>query len=218
MHYAGSRSQRYGTTTYAQHGDDLMICNLFTLLGIEKPNYLDLGAHHPERLSNTALLYSRGSRGVNVEANPIMFQHFQTMRPEDKNLNLGVGAESGVRPFYMYDESSGRNSFSKEDITGCGLEIRKTIEVEVIDVNALVDKYCGGIWPAFLNTDIEGWDYSVLEAANFTDTWPQIICAEVHSGVGDKMKRMLSAKGYFCYCRMGENLIFARTYYMEKLY
>lgn len=198
-----------------------MICNLFNLLGIEKPNYLDLGAHHPERLSNTALLYSRGSRGVNVEANPTMFLDFPTMRPLDTNVNLGVGAAAGNKIFYMYDDRSGRNSFQKEELTGCGLEVNKTIEVEVIEINDLVTKYCGGVWPQFLNTDIEGWDYAVLKKAKFDEfstNAPLIVCCEVHPKDGGKFQLLMHRKGYFCVCRMGENMIFARDKDMEKLY
>jgi hypothetical protein len=55
--------QWYGGRTYAQHGDDLAIINLFNCLRIRQPSYLDIGAHHPFHLSNTALLYQRGSAG-----------------------------------------------------------------------------------------------------------------------------------------------------------
>jgi hypothetical protein len=65
----GHRDQWFGGRTYAQHGDDLAVLNIFKRLGIERPSYLDVGAYHPFDLSNTALLYERGSRGINVEPN-----------------------------------------------------------------------------------------------------------------------------------------------------
>lgn len=89
------RNQKFGRTTYAQHGEDLMICNLFSIIGVDRPGYLDLGAHHPYVISNTALLYERGSRGVNVEANPVLLDAFREARPEDVSVNLGVGPERG---------------------------------------------------------------------------------------------------------------------------
>ena len=79
-----------------------MLCNLFRLMGIERPGYLDLGAHHPYVISNTALLYERGSRGVNVEANPALVVAFREVRPDDVTVNVGVGPEQGTRPFYQF--------------------------------------------------------------------------------------------------------------------
>jgi hypothetical protein len=83
MIYGGHRDQKWGPTSYAQHGDDFQILNLFNLLGIDRPTYIDLGAHHPETISNTKLLYDRGSRGINVEANPNLFKAFESQRLGD---------------------------------------------------------------------------------------------------------------------------------------
>ena len=68
--FAGHPDQAFGPLTYAQFGEDLILANAFALRGIEKPSFLDIGAHHPVHCSNTALLYARGARGVCVEANP----------------------------------------------------------------------------------------------------------------------------------------------------
>ena len=53
--------QLFGDKTYAQHGDDLVIRAIFHSLGIATPSYLDVGAHHPERISNTKLFYDNSS-------------------------------------------------------------------------------------------------------------------------------------------------------------
>ncbi len=105
MTYEGHPDQAFGHISYSQHGEDLFLLNIFRLIGIETPSYLDLGAHHPWHISNTALMYHRGSRGVNVEANPILFEAFLTERPLDKNVNMGV-VSSGVesQKFYIWFE------------------------------------------------------------------------------------------------------------------
>ena len=76
--------------SYSQCGEDLIIAFLFRSLGIERPGYIDIGAHHPTYLSNTRLLYARGSRGINIEANPALIRRFRTQRPGDVNLNIGI--------------------------------------------------------------------------------------------------------------------------------
>ena len=91
-----------------------MIINIFNNLGIEKFTYLDIGAHHPYNISNTALLYKYGYHGINVEANPNLIEAFFRERPLDKNVNVGIGTKSGEMPFYMIDGFSGRNSFDKK--------------------------------------------------------------------------------------------------------
>jgi hypothetical protein len=53
---------------YSQEGEDLIASRLF-------PNqstgfYVDIGAHHPTRFSNTYLLYTKGWRGINIDPLP----------------------------------------------------------------------------------------------------------------------------------------------------
>lgn len=52
-------------------------------MGIKKPSYIDIGAHHPYEISNTAIFYMNGCRGVNVEANPNLIDEFYKERPDD---------------------------------------------------------------------------------------------------------------------------------------
>jgi FkbM family methyltransferase len=203
--------QHWGCVTFAQHGDDLMIVNLFKLLGVELPSYLDLGAHHPFNISNTALLYERGSRGVNIEANPNLIPPFKLYRPEDKTVNIGVAVLRGGVPFYMYSETSGLNSFSKDHVEKFKhLEVRKTEVLDCITVNEIVAKYCNGVWPDLLTLDLEGLDLEILKSADFSKSKPRVICVEVRRGESAAFKSLLAERGYFCYCRMGENLFFVR--------
>lgn len=200
----------FGSKTYSQHGDDMMIANLLYLMGVKKPNYLDLGAHHPFEISNTALIYERGARGVNVEANPFLFSEFQKQRPEDVNLNIGVGPIHGQAPFYMYDEKSPINSLKKELVEKAG-KVRKEIVIQILTINEIVDKYFEGLWPDFLNSDVEGMDLAILKTADFSKSKPKIICVESYRQdvlTSDAFKHHLNSCGYMCYCRCGENLIF----------
>ena len=55
--------------TFSQFGEDLFIKKFFEYK--KKGKYVDLGAFHPMRLSNTYLLYKNGWSGTNVDLNPI---------------------------------------------------------------------------------------------------------------------------------------------------
>jgi FkbM family methyltransferase len=215
MNYAGHRDQHFGHITYSQHGEDLMLVNIFALLGIEKPSYLDLGAHHPVNISNTKLLYDRGSRGINVEANPSLIDAFKCHRPEDLNLNVGVGIASGMNTFYMYDEASGRNTFSVEETQKLKdvMTVRTAKTLPVVTLKDIVGTHCSGKFPALLSCDIEGLDYSVLATADFSLSQPVVIIVETRLGDTNKMTTMLGDKGFKLLCRMGENLIFIHEHY-----
>lgn len=211
--YEGHPDQKYGHTTYSQHGEDLLILNLFTELGISKPSYLDLGAHDPIVISNTKLLYDRGSRGVNVEANPNLIENFYKQRPDDLNLNYGVTflSEDIEADFLMYDSTSGRNTFDPVEVDRVNKsEQRFIIETKKIlckPLNTIVRDFCDGVFPDFLNCDIEGLDYDVLKSANFDDYFPpKIICVETRDRW--KMHNMLVSKGFWLVFAMGENMIF----------
>lgn len=211
--YTGHVDQKWGPSTYSQNGEDLVLLNLFQLLGVAHPNYLDIGAHHPTRISNTALLYSLGCRGVNVEINNHLMNDFQVMRPADVNVNCAVAHEAGTVDYIMFDNFSGRNTCSQAVaeayIRKYGAQVAQVVNgVRAMTINQIVDTYCNGVFPAFLNIDVEGLDYDILLSADFSKNRPVIICAESQTDVQvDRMSEMLEGKGYLTFMRMGDNII-----------
>ncbi len=214
----GSPDQRWGCISWAQHFDDGMILNLFEMLNSPKPSYLDLGAHHPITISNTKLLYDRGSSGINVEANPNLIDAFKKERPRDTNLNVGVGPVAGEATFFMYSDTSGLNTFSTEEMAVNSMAVKKQLLLPIVTVNSIVEDHCGGIWPHLLTCDIEGLDFDVLSGADFNSSAPMVICVETRRSETARMSAMLERKGYFLYCRMGENLFFVRKALRERVY
>ena len=219
--YQGSSDQHFGHISYSQHGEDMMIVNIFNQLGVATPRYLDIGAHHPTHISNTKLLYERGSLGVNVEANPNLMAAFEEERPLDINVQCGVGLKRDVQRFYMFAEKSGRNTFCLEEArryeAESGRLIAKTVDITVKTINQIVDEYCAGYWPHFLNCDAEGMDYDILESARFDNNAPIVICVEVRAKDSQNMTLMMQKKAFYPHCRMGENIIYVKRFYCERL-
>ena len=171
--------QAFGDKTYSQFGEDLVLLNVFHKLGIQKGKYFDVGAHHPYNISNTALLYERGWRGVCVEANPNHIKAFLDHRPEDTILNMGVGVSTSFMDFYMIDDYSGRNTFDKEVAEKFVSEhpqfqISKVTPIKVVKIDELFERL--GV-PDLLTIDIEGLDYEVLDTMRGR---PKVICVENH--------------------------------------
>ena len=209
--------RRWGGATYSHNGVDLVILSIFELLGVQMPSYLDVGAHHPTVISNTALLYSRGCRGVNVEANPNLIQNFYRQRPDDVNLNVGVGPVSGEMEFYCVDRWSGRNSFSKQAIEDFirdypSFKITEVLKIPVMSLNEVVGSTRGGKFPDFLSIDIEQLDYEVLKSTDFSLSHPRVVCAETikYDGTSNypMFRDMMLKKGFVTYCRLVADTLF----------
>ncbi len=224
--YRGHPDQAFGGSTYAQFGEDLIILNIFHLLGIKQPSYLDVGAHHPLNVSNTALLHLRGSRGINVDANPNLIAAFREQRPDDVSLNVGVGPERGTLNFYFIDDWSGRNTFRREVAEefvreNPQFQIRDVKPIPVVTLNDIVDQHAGGRFPDFLSMDVEGLDFDILSSATFGERGPSVICVEAVSGADSddsaRLTGVLAGHGYVLFVRTVGNLIFVRGDQAAKL-
>ncbi len=219
---ASHPDQYFGGRTYSQHGDDLIVTCLFQSMGIQRPSYLDIGAHHPENISNTALLHKRGSRGINVEPNPNLYSRFVELRKEDVNLNVGASPSPGTLTFYMIDDFSGRNTFSREAAEAFvrdnpSFKISKTMDIPVMTIDGIVERYANGVYPDFLTIDVEGLDEQIISSANFSQSKPKVICIEVDNACGNngegRIKALLESRGFYCVIRAVGNLIFVDAQY-----
>ena len=211
------------SNSYSQHGEDMIIYTAFTHMGYFRdgklPTYIDIGAHHPYNISNTALFHKKGCHGINIEANPELIKAFDEERPEDINLCVGIGAKEGEFPFYMTDVP-GLNSFKRDNITyneqlverDTGkqekYEIRKVQNIRIRKLPDIIDEYCNGEWPDFLSIDIEGMEYESLEICDLTNG-PKLMAVEVNFN-GDLFVELLDKKGYFPYLWYRENILFVR--------
>ena len=217
--------QWYGCKSYSQHGEDLVFLNIFRLIGVEKISWLDIGAHHPFNISNTALLYEKGHRGINVEANPNLLPAFTEHRPEDINLQVGVSDQPGWMNFYLIDKYSGRNSFDKRAaVEFCRahpeFKITEIIKIPIITV-AEVRKECGReTFPDLLSLDVEGLDEKIILSLQLKNDGPKIICVEDNDrrdNTSSPLRDHLAAQGYWPYYRAGVNILFVRKEYQPLL-
>lgn len=210
----GHPHQWFGGQTYSQHGEDLILLCLFKQIGIARPSYLDIGAHHPFDISNTALFYERGSRGINVEANPHLIAAFRKYRPNDVNLNVGVGTEPGKGRFYLHSKRSGRNSFLRTEVEPLG--IHSEMDVDVVTVMDIVDGHAGGVFPDILSIDVEGLDLAILKTVDYA-RGPKVVCMEVTKAAGNGQEAIdvMAGNGYSPCFRAGSNMIFLREEYRD---
>jgi hypothetical protein len=81
---------RYGGLRghFSQYGEDVFLHKFFR--GKKTGFYIDVGAHHPFQLSNTAYLWLGGWNGVNVDASEEAIVLFEKVRPMDENIHAAV--------------------------------------------------------------------------------------------------------------------------------
>lgn len=220
------RYKKFVKSSFSQSGEDLIVDFIFSIRGLTKPTFIDIGAHHPYYLSNTALFYNKGCRGINIEPDPELFSEFKQARKRDINLNIGIGVQEGEMDFYLISSST-MNTFSKEEADELVREHRMSIrQIRPISVDTLpgiLQKYCGGKFPDFLSLDVEGIDFEILTTIDYQHTYPTVICVETISysttGRGKKNIKIidfLRENDYILYADTNINSIFVRRSFWER--
>jgi len=213
--------------SYSQSGEDIIISDLFNRLHISKPTYLDIGANDAIALSNTYRLYTRGSRGVCVEPNNVLYRNLKKKRKRDICLNAGVAFDNQKEAtYYIFPEKfHGLNTFSKPDAefweTGGALrignpKIEKEVIMPLININHIIEKYLMP-HPNLISIDVEGLDLQILKTLNFEKYRPEVFCIETlqHSKNYTETKNQdllsfLKTQDYFVYADTYINTIFCR--------
>jgi FkbM family methyltransferase len=210
-------SDQYVHKSYSQSGEDLIVNFIFKFI-LEYPhfNYFDVGAHHSKHLSNTALFYETGLRGLLIEPDPQLFNEIKSNRKEDVCLNVGVSFdmhEDSLDFFIM--SSPSLNTFSRVEAERLDLQGRykivNTLKIRTVTLNALFEKH---FVPDFISIDVEGLDFEIIKSIDYDRFRPKVICVEtaefspVPPGkkVTDAIK-YLEAKNYLNYADTFNNTI-----------
>ncbi|MCX2716544.1 hypothetical protein OQH61_02215 [Helicobacter sp. MIT 21-1697] len=93
LYYKNLYITRFQNKSYAQQGEDLILQEM--LNNIQYGFYVDVGAHHPFRFSNTYLFYQKGWKGINIDAMPNSMKLFSRFRPRDINIECGIALNGG---------------------------------------------------------------------------------------------------------------------------
>lgn len=173
--------------SYSQEGEDMVIRSFYEGLKNYKGFYIDVGAHHPYRFSNTKYFYNKGWTGINIEPSPEVMPLFDLFRRRDINLNIGISSSTQYLEYYCFDEPA-LNGFSKElseerSNVNSHYNLIKTISVKTSTLKDVLDEYLPhGQRIDFLNIDAEGFDLIVLQSNNWTLYRPKFVLVE------DKLK------------------------------
>jgi FkbM family methyltransferase len=172
-------STRFGQRTYSQEGEDFILTRFFEAKcdGF----FVDVGAHHPYRFSNTYLLYRRGWRGVNIDAMPGSMRKFERCRPRDVNVEAAVGLAVGSATYYMFNEPA-LNTFDPTlaaERQAPPWKIIKEVSLPIMPLAGILEKFVPqGQFIDLLTVDVEGRDLEVLRSNDWSRFRPKIVLAE----------------------------------------
>jgi len=172
---------RYGTKSYSQEGEDMILRRIFE--GKARGFYVDVGAHHPTRFSNTHFFYKRGWCGINIEPNPGVSDFFRSVRKRDIHVELGVSDSAGEITYYQFNEPA-LNTFDSESVKSSlarqQYHLKSTCRVTVERLDQILDSYLPlGTSIDFLSIDVEGLDLAVLRSNNWQRYRPKCVLVEV---------------------------------------
>ena len=207
--------------SYSQFGEDTLIAEFLSAnTFVNRPKfYVDIGAYHPSRFSNTKLLRFLGWRGINVDPNPDSIKLFEEARPNDINLNMGISSKSREADYYRFREGA-VNTFDKESAVALlrkGWAFLGRRKVALMAINELFDTYLPedvkrhGI--GFLDIDCEGLDTEIIESLDIGKYNPFILAIEgtgfnplePHANV---IFQKLVSHGYVLGAYLGPTLLF----------
>ncbi len=215
--------------TYSQTGEDRILLNLFKTLGIAYPSYIDVGANHPTILNNTYLFYLNGSKGINIEPDPELIKPFGVTRPDDINLNIGIGTDNESSIDFYIMSNRVLNTFSKheaERVAAYGTyTIESTIKVEVVQLQKIIGTYFpDNNGPDFISIDVEGFDFQILETLDLAKYPETVFCVETINYSEDNTEiknadilNYFAENGFMIYADTYINTIFInRNYWLNR--
>lgn len=200
--------------TYSQEGEDMVLRRIFS--DKRQGFYVDVGAHHPRRFSNTYWFYQRGWRGINIEPNPDVIAQFRSDRARDINLHVGVSESPGHLTYYQFDEPA-LNTFDSEiaqSRQGKTHRLRSSCEISVERLDQLLTAHLPKNTPIdFLTIDVEGLDFAVLRSNDWERYRPGCVLVEaLNSSLEEVMRgdifRFMKDRRYVLFAKMYNTLIF----------
>lgn len=204
---------------YSQEGEDVILARIFE--GKKRGFYIDVGAHHPIRFSNTYKFYKMGWRGINIDAMPGSMKLFQEIRPSDINLEVPISNTEQELLFYIFNEPALNTFVAEEAEKKDGLRSYKIVEKKKLKTTTL-DKIVAqhvakGTAIDFLSIDAEGFDFNVLKSLDITVNVPEVIVIEeFNNGINDilansEINKYLEKKGYLFFAKTFNTLFFRKN-------
>jgi FkbM family methyltransferase len=221
-----SEYSSYKNESYSHEGEDLILRKIFWM---QKDGfYIDVGAHHPKRFSNTYIFYRRGWRGINIDAMPGSMKEFQRLRPRDTNLEIPVMETACEMNYYQFNEPA-LNGFSAEisnerdENSGNPYKVVSIIKLKGMPLAEILANHLPKEVKVidFFSIDVEGLDLAVLRSNDWKRFRPRVVLVEsletnYENLSADPIVAFLNEQGYRFFAKSVKTLLFMDNAYFDE--
>ncbi len=198
--------------SWSEYGEDQILADELREY-LNSGYYLDCGANHPTKGSNTFKLYCMGMRGITIEPNPTLSRLHSKYRPGDIQLTAAAGESNGVAVFYNM-ATHGLSTLSKDYCDQLIASGHHLLSQSLIPILTLGTVLGGCVIPgrpilALLSIDVESMDESLLRTSDWLKHRPKLIVFE-RSGALGLLGDYLNECGYDLIAVRGCNNIMRR--------
>jgi FkbM family methyltransferase len=203
------------TKSYSQEGEDIILSRY--LDNVDKGFYIDIGSHHPKRLSNTYYFYKRGWNGINIDPMPGSMKAFNRYRKRDINLEIGISNTSEELNYYIFNEKA-LNTFSEKNAKIWSekppYKIKNIIKSKTAQLKDIIEQYKKTNQKIhFMSIDVEGYENQVIDSNDWERYRPLFVLLEDHLAVNANFNNIQIVKkmdslGYELVSKLYYTLIF----------
>lgn len=201
-----SSFNRFNSKSYSQEGEDLILSRYFD--SQKQGFFIDVGAFHPIRFSNTYLFYRLGWSGINIEARPGSKKLFDQLRKRDINIEIPINDSQKELTYYCFNEPA-LNGFSpqlSDERNGMrNFKVVKEIKMKTKRLDNILDKYMPlGREIDFMSIDVESLDLNVLKSNSWSKYKPKIVVvedSEYDFKIGSEISIFLESHNYKIFAR-----------------
>lgn len=172
----------FSVKSYSQEGEDMILRQL--LKNVETGFYVDVGAHHPKKYSNTYYFYKKGWSGINIDAMPGGMHVFNRVRPRDINIEAAVANGNKDLIFNMFNEPA-LNTFDEKLVLEYIQENHPVVKKKVMTTSSLTEILAANMPKDqkidFMSIDVEGLDLEVLKSNDWNKYRPSYLLIESHN-------------------------------------
>jgi FkbM family methyltransferase len=171
--------------SFAQNGEDLLAWDYFE----RKPAgfFVEVGANHPTRLSQTWFLEQRGWRGILVEPLPACCEALRASRQNSRVVQAAAGAQAGQATLNVAAADVWSHLGESKD-----LPVVDRIQVAVRTLDEILAE-CQAPHVDLLSVDTEGMELEVLRGLNLEKHRPSLLLVEDHM---DELDVFLHLRGH----------------------
>ena len=191
--------------SYSQTGEDRIVEQLLEKEKITSRFYIDVGANHPSKLSNTYRMYRNGFSGLTIEPNQSLLRLHRIFRKRDMQLGIGCGDVPALLKF-QHATSHVLSGFQNDDLKTSdfrGTEFIPVLPLDLVTAGLDIEEI------TVLSIDVEGYDTHVVSGASQTLRKTRIVVIEADAGDGEMLPLFESA-GFVIVERTKHNIVFLR--------